>query len=170
MSLSANNPATRKTAADIPFVGPAGLLFDRALEVAAIDRAAIYVTNAVKHFKFEERGERRIHKKPAASEVNTCHPWLEAEIEVIRPRVTVCLGATAAGAIFGRNYLVTKERGLFVTHAWAPSATPTIHSSAILRAPDGAQRQLEFEKFVDDLKKVRSRVFGSGTSTGQQLP
>jgi uracil-DNA glycosylase len=138
-----------------PFVGPAGRLFERALEEAGIDRSAVYITNAVKHFKFEERGKRRIHKKPSASETTACRPWLEAELAVIRPKVLVCLGATAAQSIFGRDYRLTKERGQFVTHQWASQATSTIHPSAILRAPD-EQRPLEYQRFVEDLKKIRA--------------
>jgi uracil-DNA glycosylase len=145
-----------------PFVGPAGRLFDRALQEAGIDRSAMYITNAVKHFKFEERGKRRIHKKPAASEVRACRPWLEAEIALIRPKIIVCLGATAAQSVFGADYRVTKERGQFVELPWAPQATSTIHPSAILRAPNEEQRRTEYQRFVADLKKVavsaRSRV------------
>jgi uracil-DNA glycosylase family protein len=100
-----------------PFVGPAGRLLDRALQDAGIDRADVYVTNAVKHFKFEERGKRRIHKKPSAAESKACRPWLEAEVTAIRPKILVCLGATAAQSVFGPEYRVTKERGQFVTHA-----------------------------------------------------
>jgi DNA polymerase len=137
-----------------PFVGPAGRLFDRALKEAGIDRSDVYITNTVKHFKFEERGKRRIHKKPAASEVRACRPWLEAEIALVRPKIIVCLGATAAQAVFGADYRVTKERGQFVEHPWAPRATSTIHPSAILRAPDEEQRQIEYQRFVADLKKV----------------
>jgi DNA polymerase len=136
-----------------PFVGPAGRLFDRALEEAGIDRSAVYITNAVKHFKFEERGKRRLHKKPGGLELNACRPWLEAELAVIRPKILVCLGATAAQSVFGREYRLTKERGQFVTHQWAPRATSTIHPSAILRAPD-EQRTLEYQRLVDDLKKI----------------
>lgn len=139
-----------------PFVGPAGRLLDRALQDADIDRHAVYVTNAVKHFKFEERGKRRIHKKPNGTEVKACRPWLEAEIQLIKPAVIVCLGATAAQSVFGPAWRVTKERGRFVEHPWAPHATSTIHPSAILRAPTGEQRHLEYQRFVDDLKKVRA--------------
>ncbi len=133
-----------------PFVGPAGRLFERALEEAGIDRKVVYVTNAVKHFKFEERGKRRLHKKPSASEVKACHPWLEAELAAIRPEIVVCLGATAAQAIFGRTYLVTQERGKVVKHDVAPYATSTVHPSAILRAPE-EQRNAEYRRFVEDL-------------------
>lgn len=140
-----------------PFVGPAGRLLDRALEEAGIERSAVYVTNAVKHFKFEERGKRRIHKKPSISEWRACRPWLEAEIATIRPEIIVCLGATAAQSVFGAAYRVTKERGLFITHSWAPQATSTIHPSAILRAPDDL-RQAEYERLVEDLKKVKAAL------------
>jgi uracil-DNA glycosylase len=138
-----------------PFVGPSGHLLDRALVDAGIDRSSIYVTNAVKHFKFEERGKRRIHKKPNGAEMKACHPWLEAEIALIKPAIIVCLGATAAQSVFGSDYRVTKERGKFVAHPWAKHATSTIHPSAVLRAPTGEQRQLEYEHFVADLKKVQ---------------
>jgi DNA polymerase len=141
-----------------PFVGPAGRLLDRALQDAGIDRSAVYVTNAVKHFKFEERGKRRIHKKPNASEIRACRPWLEAEIELIRPEIIVCLGATAAQTVFGSDYRLTRERGNFMQHRWAAHATSTIHPSAILRAPDAEQRALEYARFVDDLKKVRALI------------
>jgi uracil-DNA glycosylase len=135
-----------------PFVGPAGKLLDRALEEAGIDRAAAYVTNAVKHFKFEVRGKRRLHKKPATSEIKACQPWLEAEISLIRPKVIVCLGAIAAQSMLGSGYRLTKERGKFVEHPWAPHVTATIHPSAILRAPDEKQRHLEYRHFVEDLR------------------
>ena len=139
-----------------PFVGPAGRVLDRALRDAGIDRREVYVTNAVKHFKFEERGKRRIHKKPNGTELKACRPWLEAEIALIRPSIIVCLGATAAQSVFGPAWRVTKERGRFVEHPWAPHATSTIHPSAILRAPTDEQRHLEYERFVDDLKKVQA--------------
>jgi DNA polymerase len=149
-------PGDEEDRAGRPFVGPAGRLFDRALTDAGIDRAAVYVTNAVKHFKFEERGKRRLHKKPNAAEVRSCRPWLEAEIGLIRPRIIVCLGATAAQSVFGAVYRVTQERGRFAAHPWAPHATSTIHPSAILRAPDAEERHAEYERFVADLKKIRT--------------
>ena len=142
-----------------PFVGPAGKLLDRAMADAGIDRASVYVTNAVKHFKFEERGKRRIHKKPTVPEVRACQPWLEAEVSVVHPQVIVCLGATAAQSMFGPAYRLMKERGRFVKHPFAPMgarlATSTVHPSAILRAPDEAQRRIQYGEFVADLKKVR---------------
>lgn len=138
-----------------PFVGPSGKLLDRALVDAGIDRSLVYVTNAVKHFKFEERGKRRLHKKPNAMEIRACRPWLEAEVNLIQPKILVCSGATAAQSIFGSTYRLTKERGQFVQNSWAPHVTSTVHPSAILRAPDEEQRHIEYEKFVDDLKKVQ---------------
>jgi DNA polymerase len=147
-----------------PFVGPAGRLLDRALADARIERSDVYVTNAVKHFKFEERGKRRIHKKPSASESAACRPWLEMEIAIVKPRVIVCLGATAARSIFGPAYRLTKERGEMVEHPWAPLATSTIHPSAILRAPDEQQRHAEYEHFVNDLKKVAAAAMKPAAS------
>jgi uracil-DNA glycosylase family protein len=141
-----------------PFVGPAGKMLDRALEEAEIERSAVYVTNAVKHFKFEERGKRRLHKKPRVSEINACRPWLEAEMALIQPEVLVCLGATAALSVFGSDYRLTKERGLFVAHSWATWATSTIHPSAILRARDADQRHAAYEGFLNDLKKVKLKA------------
>ncbi len=161
--LIGEQPGDEEDRAGKPFVGPAGRLLDRALLDAGIDRSAVYVTNAVKHFKFEMRGKRRIHKKPSIGEIKACRPWLEAEIGLIRPRVLVCLGATAAQSVFGAAYRVTRERGLFVEHPWAPEATSTIHPSAVLRAPDSAQRHLEYEHLVADLKKVGDRIREAGS-------
>ena len=143
-----------------PFVGPAGQLLHKALEESGIDRSDAYITNAVKHFKFEERGKRRLHKKPRVSEIKACRPWLEAEAAVVRPRVIVCLGATAALSVFGSEYRLTRDRGKFIEHPWAHQATSTIHPSAILRAPDAERRQEEYRRFVDDLKKVRGVMAG----------
>ncbi len=145
-----------------PFVGPSGKLFDRGLAEAGIDRSQVYVTNAVKHFKFEERGKRRLHTKPDSMEIRACRPWLEAEINLIQPEIIVCLGATAAQTIFGNTYRLTKERGIFVRNSWAPHVTSTVHPSAILRARDQEQRRVEYEKFVADLKKVRGLRKGLG--------
>lgn len=143
-----------------PFVGPAGKLLDRALHDAGLENRDVYITNAVKHFKFEERGKRRIHKKPRASEVSACNPWLEAEMELVKPKVIVCLGATAAQAILGRAYRLTKEHGNFVEHTWAPRVTATLHPSAILRAPDADQRHEAYAQLVSDLIKVRDQAAG----------
>ncbi len=138
-----------------PFVGPAGQLLDRALIEASIDRTQIYITNSVKHFKFEERGKRRIHKKPRAVEIRACRPWLEAEVLLVRPRVIVCLGATASWTVFGPAFQLTKQRGVPVEHAWAPHVLATIHPSAILRAPDEDARRAEYAHFVSDLRTAR---------------
>lgn len=137
-----------------PFVGPAGGLLDKALVEAGIDRAKVYVTNAVKHFKWEPRGKRRIHKKPNAAEIASCRPWLEAEIAVLKPRVVVCLGATAAQALLGRDFRVTQHRGEFVKSPVAPYVMATVHPSSILRTPDDETRHSEMRRFVADLKKL----------------
>jgi len=139
-----------------PFVGPAGRLLDEGLELAGIDRSSAYVTNAVKHFKWTARGKRRIHAKPSWSEVAACHPWLEGELEAIRPEVLVCLGATAAQALLGRQFRVTKERGTWVDSELAPRVTATIHPSSILRQRTDEDRHREMAGFVEDLKLVAS--------------
>jgi DNA polymerase len=143
-----------------PFVGPAGKLLDRGLGDAGIDRSLTYVTNAVKHFKFEERGKRRLHKKPSGLEVAACRPWLEAELELIQPAIVVCLGATAAQALFGNAYRVTRERGKFIETSPGRHLTSTVHPSSILRAPDEAARHREYELFVNDLKAVHRLWLG----------
>jgi DNA polymerase len=153
--LVGEQPGDQEDQIGRPFVGPAGRVLDRALGDAGIDRTSVYVTNAVKHFKFEERGKRRIHKKPSQSEVKACRPWLEAESAIIQPVVIVCLGATAAHSVFGPEYRLTRERGRLVTHSWARWATSTIHPSAILRGSDQAQRHVEYEKLVTDLTVAR---------------
>jgi uracil-DNA glycosylase len=137
-----------------PFVGPAGKLLDRALAEAGIDRSKVYVSNVVKHFKFEPRGKRRIHKKPNAAEIAACRPWLDAEIAALKPKVIICLGATAAQALLGRRFLLTKHRGEFVASPLAQYVTATIHPSAILRAPDDESRHAEMKRFIADLKKI----------------
>jgi uracil-DNA glycosylase family protein len=138
-----------------PFVGPAGKLFDRALEEAGIDRSHVYVTNAVKHFKWTARGKRRIHQKPNWSEIAACRPWLDAELDVVKPRVLVALGATAAQALFGRQFRVTKERGRPLESELAPVAFATVHPSAILRSDD---REAEFQELVGDLETVAAHM------------
>jgi len=137
-----------------PFVGPAGRLFDDALEEAGIDRKQTYVTNVVKHFKWEPRGKRRIHKKPNAIEIKACRPWLEAEIVLVKPKVIVALGSTAAQALLGPKFRVTKQRGEFLESTLALYIMATLHPSSILRAPDDETRHLEYRRFVDDLKKL----------------
>ena len=137
-----------------PFVGPAGRLFDNALEAAGIDRKQTYVTNVVKHFKWEPRGKRRIHKKPNSMEIAACRPWLETEIALVKPDVIVALGATAAQALLGPQFRVTKQRGEFIPSTLAPYVMATVHPSSILRAPDEETRRLESKRFIDDLKKL----------------
>jgi uracil-DNA glycosylase family protein len=149
-------PGNEEDLAGRPFVGPAGRIFDQALEEAGIDRAQAYVTNAVKHFKFEERGKRRIHKKPSAAEATACKPWLAAEIQILKPRIIVCLGATAAQSLLGKQFRLTHDRGKPIEHSWAPYVVATTHPSAILRIPDHASRHEEYARLVSDLKKVRS--------------
>jgi DNA polymerase len=151
-------PGDQEDIAGRPFVGPAGRLLDKALEEAGIDRAAVYVTNVVKHFKWEPRGKRRIHAKPNAAEITACRPWLETEIALIKPQVVICLGATAAQALLGKSFKVSRQRGEFVHSSLAPLVTATVHPSSILRAPDEESRQLEMERFVDDLKKVARKL------------
>jgi len=137
-----------------PFVGPAGRLLDDALIEAGIDRTQTYVTNVVKHFKWEPRGKRRIHKKPNTREIVACRPWLEAEISLLKPTIIVCLGATAAQSLLGPQFRVTKQRGQFIESTLAPYIVATVHPSSILRAPDNETRRLERRRFIDDLKKV----------------
>jgi uracil-DNA glycosylase len=152
--LVGEQPGDQEDKAGAPFVGPAGRVLDRALEEAGIDRSLAYVTNAVKHFKWEPRGKRRIHAKPNWSELAACRPWLDAELEVIAPRVLVCLGATAAQSLLGKQFRVTKSRGEWVESDLAEHVTATIHPSAILRQRDDDAREAEFASFVDDLKLV----------------
>jgi DNA polymerase len=135
-----------------PFVGPAGRVLDEALEAAGIDRSKVYVTNVVKHFKWTAQGKRRIHKKPNAEEIAACRPWLESELETVKPRMLICLGATAAQALLGRNFRVTKERGHLVDSPLAPMVMATIHPSSILRAADDESRRVEMKRFIEDLR------------------
>jgi len=137
-----------------PFVGPAGGLLDRALQEAGIDRDKVYVTNVVKHFKWEPRGKKRIHKKPNAAEITACRPWLQAEIDVIKPRVIICLGSTAAQAVIGPKFKVSTQRATFVASPLAPFVTATVHPSSILRAPSDDRRHEELARFISDLKKI----------------
>jgi uracil-DNA glycosylase len=150
--LVGEQPGDAEDRAGVPFVGPAGRLLDRALEEAGIDRSAVYVTNVVKHFKWEPRGKRRIHKKPNAAEITACSPWLRAEIEVVKPRVIVCLGATAAQALLGRKFKVTTQRGKPFAAPHAPTVVATVHPSMLLRAPDAETRHRETVKFIKDLR------------------
>ena len=152
--LVGEQPGDAEDLAGHPFVGPAGRLLDRCLVEAGIDRKQTYVTNVVKHFKWVPRGPRRIHSKPGAVEIEACFPWLEAEISVVKPRVIVALGATAAQALFGRAFRVTRDRGRLVPFALAPHALATVHPSALLRAPDEETRRREIERFIEDLRLV----------------
>lgn len=147
-------PGNQEDLAGRPFVGPAGKLLDEALAAAGIDRAKVYVTNAVKHFKWEPRGKRRIHKKPGAREIDACRPWLEAEIACLKPGIIICLGATAAQSLLGRGFRVTQHRGEFLKSTLARVVMATVHPSSILRAPDEQTRREEMERFVADLKKI----------------
>lgn len=147
-------PGNEEDLSGKPFVGPAGRLLDEALVEAGIDRTQTYVTNVVKHFKWEPRGKRRIHKKPNAREITACRPWLEAEISLVKPNVIVCLGATAAQTLLGPKFRVSKQRGQFIEATLAPYIMATVHPSSILRAPDDETRHAEKRQFIDDLKKV----------------
>lgn len=150
--LVGEQPGDKEDLEGRPFVGPAGRLLDRALEEVGIDRRAAYVTNVVKHFKYELRGKRRIHKKPNADEILACRPWLDAEMSVIRPDVLILLGATAAKSLLGSSIKITQSRGSLIDSDLAPHVTATVHPSSILRARDDKTRAREFRLFVDDLK------------------
>jgi DNA polymerase len=156
--LVGEQPGDREDLEGRPFVGPAGRLLDASLEEAGIDRSLAYVTNAVKHFKWEPRGKKRIHQKPNAVEIAACRPWLDAELAVIHPDVIVCLGATAAQALLGKSFRVTRERGKFYPWPGGGLITATVHPSAILRAPDDEARRRETKLFLDDLKRVARKI------------
>ena len=151
-------PGDKEDLAGRPFVGPAGALLDKALEEAGIDRTKVYVTNVVKHFKWEPRGKRRIHKKPNGAEIAACRPWLNAELRAVKPRAIICLGATAAQAILGPKFRVSTQRGERVQSDLAEYVTATVHPSSILRAPTDEARRTERERFVADLKKIREAL------------
>jgi DNA polymerase len=147
-------PGDREDIEGKPFVGPAGRLLDEALEDAGIDRSQVYITNAVKHFKWKPQGKRRLHQKPNVAEINACRPWLDAEIAVVKPHLLVLLGATAAQALLGRDFRVTLQRGQLIERPGLPLMMATVHPSSILRAPDDETRELEMRAFVQDLKRV----------------
>jgi uracil-DNA glycosylase family protein len=149
--LVGEQPGDQEDLAGRPFVGPAGRLLDNALAEAGIDRKVAYVTNVVKHFKWQPRGKRRIHQKPNAAEIAACRPWLDAELSVLRPRALVCLGATAAQALLGRQFRVSRDRGVAVESDLAPVVMATVHPSSILRSDN---REQELELFVEDLRRV----------------
>jgi DNA polymerase len=156
--LIGEQPGDQEDRVGRPFVGPAGQLLDRALVEAGIDRDRTYVTNVVKHFKWVAKGKRRIHQKPDAREITACRPWLEAEISLIKPRVIVCLGATAAQTLLGKDFRVTRQRGEFVESPFAPSVIATVHPSSILRIPDEAARSAAMQRFIEDLKRVATHL------------
>ena len=158
LMLVGEQPGDKEDLAGRPFVGPAGKILDQALDDAGIDRSTVYVTNAVKHFKWEARGKRRLHKRPDAVEVAACRPWLDKEIELIRPKVVVCLGATAAQALLGRSFKVTKQRGEIFPQEAGHVITATVHPSSILRAPDAATRESELAAFTADLRQVAKHL------------
>jgi uracil-DNA glycosylase len=156
--LIGEQPGNREDIEGRPFVGPAGRLLDEALQQAGILRDKVYVTNVVKHFNSTQRGKFRIHKKPNASEIAACRPWIDAEIERIRPKAIICLGATAAQALIGRAFRVSRDRGKLISSKLAPLVTATVHPSSILRAPDSQTRHAESERFVLDLKRIAQRL------------
>jgi uracil-DNA glycosylase len=156
--LVGEQPGDKEDLQGRPFVGPAGAVLDKALAAAGIDRNDVYVTNMVKHFKWEPRGKRRLHKKPNVLEISACRPWLDAEIKVVKPEVVVLLGATAAQGILGSQFRVTKQRGQWAQSNIAPLVMATVHPSSILRAPDDESRHEEMRMFVDDLKKVAAQL------------
>ena len=158
LMLVGEQPGDQEDRKGRPFVGPSGRLLDTALDEAGIDRDDAYVTNVVKHFKWEARGDRRYHKQPSVFEVRACLPWFEAEVEVVRPEVIVALGATAAKAIIGSDYRVSRQRGRWVDSDWADHVTATVHPSSILRAPDPATREAELAAFTDDLRQVAKKL------------
>jgi uracil-DNA glycosylase len=147
-------PGNDEDLAGHPFVGPAGKLLDQALHDAGIDRREVYLTNVVKHFKWEPQGKRRLHKKPSAREIAACRPWLDAEIAVMKPTIIVCLGATAAQALLGKQFRVSRQRGEPVSSPLAPVVVATVHPSSILRSPDQESRRLAREQFTEDMKKI----------------
>lgn len=155
--LVGEQPGDQEDQAGRPFVGPAGRLLDHALDEAGIGRTDVYVTNVVKHFKWEpaQRGKRRIHEKPNSAQIRACRPWIEAELRVVQPQVLVCLGATAAKAILGHEVSVSRQRGQLIESPLAPYATATVHPASILRAPDSKSRQAKMREFVEDLTAIR---------------
>jgi uracil-DNA glycosylase len=159
--LVGEQPGDREDIEGAPFVGPAGGVLDRALEEAGIDRGRVYVTNVVKHFHYRARGKRRIHQRPEAAHIAACRPWLDAELAAVRPRVLICMGATAAQALVGRHVRVTKDRGRPLDSPLADYVTVTVHPSSILRAPDDAARREAYAAFVEDLRGVAGMLAGA---------
>lgn len=168
MMLVGEQPGDREDRAGRPFVGPAGRVLDDALQAAGIARERVYVTNAVKHFKWEPRGKARIHKKPNASEIAACRPWLDREIALVRPKGILCLGATAAQALLGRSFRVTTQRGRAVESPLAPVVMATVHPSSLLRAPTDADRERETNLFIEDLKRFAAALVELGRSRARR--
>jgi DNA polymerase len=158
--LVGETPGDQEDIAGKPFVGPAGKLLDQALIAAGIDRSGAYLTNVVKHFKWEPRGKRRLHRRPDLAEVGACMPWLELEIEVVQPKVIVCLGATAGRALLGRDFLVTRDRGRIMPSPFAARVLATTHPSALLRLRDSLERAAGLEAFIEDLR-IAGRALAS---------
>jgi uracil-DNA glycosylase family protein len=174
--LVGEQPGDKEDVAGHPFVGPAGKLLDTALEEAGIDRSQAYVTNVVKHFKWKRTvgaarapGKRRLHEKPNAYEVTACRPWLEAEIRQVGPKIVVCLGSTAAQALLGKDFRVTRQRGEFFASELAPFLTATVHPSSILRAPDADAREQEMRLFIHDLRAVADKLADLGTAPDEPV-
>jgi DNA polymerase len=164
--LIGEQPGDQEDRSGHPFVGPAGKLLDQALADAGIDRSEVYVTNVVKHFRWTpaERGKRRIHKKPRASEIQACRPWLDAELEIVKPKIVVCLGASAAQALLGNEFRVSRERGKAIKSTLAALIVATVHPSSILRAPEDASREEQRKQFVNDLKAVKRLLKSTSAS------
>ena len=161
LMLVGETPGDREDLAGRPFVGPAGALLDRCLKEAGIERTDTYVSNVVKHFKWTPRGKRRLHAKPNAGEIRACRPWLEAELRAVKPKVLVCLGATAAQALLGAQFRVSRSRGVEIASDWAPHVVATVHPSSLLRADD-ATREAEIQHFIADLGIAASLLKKAG--------
>jgi uracil-DNA glycosylase family protein len=156
--LVGEQPGHEEDLAGRPFVGPAGKVLDEALTAAGIDRDSVYVTNTVKHFKWQERDKRRLHQKPNTAETQACRPWLDAELRLVRPQVLICLGATAAQALLGRQFRVSVQRGSWIVSTLAPNVMATVHPASILRAPDPVARRRQLRQFIADLKIAARRI------------
>jgi DNA polymerase len=160
--LVGEQPGDQEDLQGHPFVGPAGGMLVKALQEAGLDREDVFLTNAVKHFKWEPRGKRRIHQKPRISEIRACRPWLEAELRIVKPQVVVCLGAVAAQAVFGSGFKLMQQHGQVLPSTVSPKTVATIHPSAVLRAPDSQGRREAFASLVKDLKTARKAITGEG--------
>jgi uracil-DNA glycosylase len=169
LMLVGEQPGDQEDLKGRPFVGPAGQLLDWALQKAGIDRARTYVTGVVKHFKWVARGKRRIHSKPSSLEIKACRPWLDQEISLVRPEVLVCLGATAAQALLGASFRVTRERGRFVRSELAPHVMATVHPSSLLRIEDDAERKTAIREFVTELRRIADVLHGRADAPARQL-